>query len=65
MPTTITQDATGWFFLTNTDGTATGISKAGSKPRGPVLTLVRDGHPTGQGDPLAARVAMTLAKRYT
>lgn len=66
----ILHDATGWFFRDNGDGTYDNLSADGaprvdaSALRGAPIVLVRNGTPTGDGDPLAARVAVVLARRY-
>lgn len=68
----IIRDRRGWFFHDNGGGTLDNLSesnpdetpkKVTSVP-GPTVILVRDGQPTGEGDPLARRVALVLAKRY-
>lgn len=67
----IIQDQTGWFFRDNGNGTLDSLSAKGSPTvttkaiKGQSVVLVRDNTPTGNGDRLAARVAVTLARRYT
>lgn len=65
----------GWFYRDNGDGTADSLSDVGGEApatapkvtlvdlRQPVL-LVRNGRPTGDGDPVASRVATVMARRY-
>jgi hypothetical protein len=65
----------GWFYRDNGDGTLDSLSdRGGESPAAaskaaigdltrPVV-LVRDGQPTGDGDPLARRVAAVMARRY-
>lgn len=66
----ILQDQSGWFFRDNGDGTYDSLSADGtprvdaSAMRGATTVLVRSGAATGEGDRLAARVAVTLARRY-
>jgi hypothetical protein len=60
----IAQDRYGWFFHDNGDGTYDNLSGDG-EPHGDLTVLVRDGEPTGDGDPLATRVAVMMAKRDT
>lgn len=63
----IVQDRWGSFFRCNGDDTfdcmndypATRVSSIEDG-----RLLVRDGVPTGYGDPLATRIALTLLKRY-
>lgn len=65
----ILQGQFGHFFRDNADGTCDALSSDGT-PKvdtstiGATATLVRDGKPTGEGDRLAARVAVVLARRY-
>jgi hypothetical protein len=64
----IAQDRWGGFFRDNGDGSYDALSegdralKVNTVDR-PVV-LVRDGAATGDGDPLAARVAVALARQY-
>lgn len=65
----------GWFYRDNGDGTFDDLSETnypdGQRPprvspsrvRVPIV-LVRDGQPTGNGDRMMARVAVTMASRY-
>ena len=59
-------DRTGWFWHTAPDGTRTCLSSArvNASPKGALTTLVRNGQATGNGDSLATRVAVGLARRY-
>jgi hypothetical protein len=70
----IIQDRTGWFFRDNGDSLdslsdvggetpATALKVAITDLRQPVV-LVRNGQATGDGDPLATRVATVMARRY-
>lgn len=64
----IVQDRFGWFFRINADGTADQLSASGVVPTAdiaaPVALVHADGTATGSGDPLAARVAVVMARRY-
>jgi hypothetical protein len=61
----IAQDRTGWFFRITETGTECLSTMAGVQPQGSLVVLVHaDGTPTGHGDPLAARVAAVMARRY-
>jgi hypothetical protein len=66
----IQDQATGWFYRDNGDGSLVSLSDHGSPTVGPdamsetTCVLVRDGAVTGTGDPLAARVAVVLARRF-
>lgn len=65
----------GKFYRDNGNGSLDNLSDVGgsspttarkttiAKLRQP-LVLVRDGQPTGDGDPLATRVAVSMARRY-
>jgi hypothetical protein len=72
----ILQSRFGWFFRDNGDGTFASLSNPTSHIDGVFtystvtevedpMVLVRDGQLTGDGDRLAARVAMTLNARFT
>lgn len=65
----------GWFYRDNGDGTLDNLSALGGS--GPdtaekttldnlhtPVVLVRDGRPTGDGDDLASRIAVRMARRY-
>jgi hypothetical protein len=71
----IQDQANGWFYRDNGDGTYDDLSETNipdsappprvnpNRVRKPIL-LVRDGKPTGDGDPMMTRVATVMARRY-
>jgi hypothetical protein len=59
----------GWFYRDNGNGIADDLSGPAARVdmatiANPVV-LVREGVATGHGDPLASRVAVIMARRYT
>lgn len=72
----VVQDqASGWFYRCNGDGSYDSLSDVGGhRPATAVkvgadaiarpVRLVRDGAATGDGDPLAVRMALVMARRY-
>jgi hypothetical protein len=66
----IIQDRFGWFFRIINTETVSPLSVAGPNvPMSTVGTFMvlchADGTKTGEGDPLAARVAVVMARRFT
>jgi hypothetical protein len=61
----ILRDDFGWFFRVDNAGMLQCLSSAQATGAAlPLVTLVRNGQPTGHGDQLATRCAMILARRY-
>ena len=63
----IQDQANGWFYHDNGDGTGDNLSEEGPATLSTLkrpLVLVRNGQPTGQGDRVAVKVATILAARY-